>query len=186
MAKAHNMWWCDVCILINLERVMWRNSTFCCEWKFSYDVGDLRLIERRMPGLLVFRTSLFDLIFVSLFWWLRWGSLLILLSPSFSFRLSLVTIVIYTFCLFRWLRFIDFGLKLLASGHGPFLVLCLLLDTLKSLRDDLLFSSLRSICWIQRFCYKLCSSLCFLLQSLITLTELSIWIEWFAWTHRPV
>ena len=142
MAKAHNMWRGDVGILVNLERVMWRNATFCREWKFSYDVGDLTLNERGMPGLLAFRASLFDLILVILFRWLRWSSLLTWISPSLSFRFGLVVIVISTFC------FIGFSLELLTSRHGPFRVLCLLLDTLEPLWDDLLFSSLRSICWI--------------------------------------
>ena len=186
MAKAHNMWRGDVGILINLERVMWRNATFCCEWKFSYDVGDLRLNERGMPGLLAFRASLFDLILVSLFRWLRWGSLLTWINSSFSFRFGLVVIVINNFCLLWCLRFINFGLEFLTSRHGPFRVLCLLLDTLQPLGDDLLFSSLRSICWIKRFCYMLRSSLCFWLQSLITFTELAIRVKWFTWTHWPV
>ena len=95
-------------------------------------------------------------------------------SPCFGLRFDLIIVVIHIFVLLWRLGFGGLGLKLGSSRCGPFWVLCLLLDTLKTLGHYLRLRALGSVCRIERFGGLLSSGLSSWLHSLLTLAELPI------------
>ena len=139
-----------------------------------------------MSGLFTLWTTRFDLRLFLFFWRLWMGSARCRFSPRFGLRFDLIIVVVHIFVLLWRLWFAGFGLKLGSSGCGPLWVLCLLLDTLKTLGHYWLLRALGSVCRIQRFGSLLSSSLSSWLHGLLTLAELPIRLKWLAWAHWPV
>ena len=186
MSQPHDMWRCNVGILVDLERVVRWNASFGCEREFGDNICDLTFRKRGMPRLFALWTTGFDLRLFLLFRRLWMGSARCRFSPCFGLWFDLIIVVIHVFVLLWRLWFAGLCLKLWSSRCRPFWVLCLLLDALKALRHYLLLSALGPVCRIERFGGLLCSSLSSWLHSLLTLAELPIRIKWLAWAHWPV
>ena len=177
---------CYVSILIDLEWIVRRDAPFSCKWKLCDDICNFALCERQMPRLLRFWTPLLKLRRFWLFRRLWLGTIRSSLCLWFNSWFDLVIVIIYSFCLFGWLWIVDFCLEFLTSGHWSLRVFCLFLNSLKTLCNNLLLSSMGSICWIQRFRGLLSSSLAPWLYSLLPIAELSVWVESLSRAHRSV